>query len=42
MLYQQLATALKEIGQRLRAVRALEDVVPLDANPGQVIEIGPD
>src|ERR1700730_6041032 len=35
MLYQQLATALEEIGQRLRAARALEDVVLLDANPGQ-------
>ena len=40
MLYQQLATALEEIGQRLRAARALEDVVLLDANPGQIAPLG--
>src|SRR5882724_3960667 len=42
MLYEQLATALEEIGQRLRAVRALEDVVLLDANPGQIAPLGVD
>src|SRR6266446_6575511 len=42
MLYQQLATALEEIGQRLRSVRALEDVVLLDANPGQIAPLGVD
>src|SRR3981081_3777426 len=36
MLYEQLAGALEELGQRLRAVRALEDVVLFDANPGQI------
>jgi hypothetical protein len=35
MLYQQLATTLKEIGQRLRAVRALEDVVLLMRTQGR-------
>ena len=42
MLYEQLAAALEEIGQRLRAVRALEDVVLLDANPGQIAPLGVD
>src|SRR5580704_14263586 len=42
MLYEQLATAREEIGQRLRAVRALEDVVLLDANPGQIAPPGVD
>jgi hypothetical protein len=42
MLYEQLATAIKEIGQRLRAVRGVEDVLFLDTNPGQIAPPGID
>src|SRR5260370_35025043 len=42
MFDEQLATAVEEIGQRLRTVRALEDVVLFDANPGQIAPPGVD
>src|SRR4029077_9607636 len=42
MLYEQLATAIEEIGQSLRAVWALEHVVLLDGNPGQIASPGID
>jgi hypothetical protein len=42
MLYEQLATALEEIGQSLRPVRGVEDVVLLDTNPGQIASPGID
>src|SRR5882724_9415061 len=42
MFYKQLATAIEEIGQRLGAVRSLEDVVFFDANPGQITPLRAD
>jgi ABC-type cobalamin transport system ATPase subunit len=42
VLYEQLATALEEIGQRFWAVRPFEDVVLLDSNPWQIAPSGVD
>ena len=42
MLNEQLAASLEKIGQRFAAIRALEHVVLLDANPRQFAPPGTD
>jgi hypothetical protein len=42
MLNEQLAAPLEKIGQRFPAIRAFEDVVLLDADPGQFAPAGTD